>query len=67
MGRNLKTWTKYHGFDPEVGYGAVSGNGANTSTTGGQANSSGSAIINAVDAFQFPNLRTFTFSLSTSF
>src|SRR5687767_430812 len=67
VGRNLKTWTKYHGFDPEVGFGAVSGSGANTSTTGGQANASGSAIINAVDAFQFPNTRTFTFSLSTSF
>ena len=30
-------------------------------------NSAGSAAINAVDAFQFPNLRTFTVSLSTSF
>lgn len=61
VGRNLKTWTKYTGFDPEVGFGAVSGTGGNAS------NSSGSALINAVDAFQFPNTRTFTFSLSTSF
>ncbi len=61
VGHNLKTWTKYSGFDPEVGFGAVSGSG------GSGANSSGSALINAVDAFQFPNLRTFTFSLSTSF
>jgi TonB dependent receptor. len=61
VGHNLKTWTKYTGFDPEVGFGAVSGSGGN------QANSSGSALINAVDAFQFPNTRTFTFSLSTSF
>jgi len=61
VGRNLKTWTKYTGFDPEVGFGAVSGSG------GSGANSSGSAIINAVDAFQFPNTRTFTFSLSSSF
>lgn len=61
VGRNLKTWTKYTGFDPEVGFGAVSGSGG----TGG--NSAGSALINAVDAFQFPNTRTFTFSLSTSF
>ncbi len=60
-GRNLKTWTKYTGFDPEVGYGAVSGTG------GASANSPGSAVLNAVDAFQFPNLRTFTLSLSTSF
>jgi len=61
VGRNLKTWTKYKGFDPEVGFGAVSGTG------GSGANSSGSALINAVDAFQFPNTRTFTFSLSGSF
>ncbi|MEO6866043.1 MAG: SusC/RagA family TonB-linked outer membrane protein [Gemmatimonadaceae bacterium] len=60
-GRNLKTWTKYTGFDPEVGFGAVSGTG------GSAGNSAGSAAINAVDAFQFPNLRTFTVSLSTSF
>ena len=60
-GRNLKTWTKYKGFDPEVGFGAVSGSG------GGSENSPGSAVLNAVDAFQFPNLRTFTMSLSTSF
>jgi TonB-linked SusC/RagA family outer membrane protein len=52
VGRNLKTWTDYKGFDPEVGI------------SGGQASS---AAINAVDAFTFPNLRTFTFSLSTSF
>jgi hypothetical protein len=60
-GRNLKTWTKYKGFDPEVGYGAVSGTG------GANANSPGSAVLNAVDAYQFPNLRTFTMSLSTNF
>ena len=61
VGRNLKTWTKYTGFDPEVGFGAVSGQG------GSGANSSGSAVINAVDAFTFPNTRTWTFSLTTSF
>ena len=60
-GRNLKTWTKYTGFDPEVGFGAVSGTG------GASANSPGSAVLNAVDAYQFPNLRTYTISLSTSF
>jgi TonB-linked SusC/RagA family outer membrane protein len=61
VGRNLKTWTRYTGFDPEVGFGAVSGSG------GSGANSSGSAVINAVDAFTFPNTRTWTFSLNTSF
>ena len=42
IGRNLHTWTKYHGFDPEVGFGAVSG-------AGSTANGSGSAAINAID------------------
>ncbi|BAH37762.1 putative outer membrane protein [Gemmatimonas aurantiaca T-27] len=52
IGRNLMTFSKYKGFDPEVG------------TAGGAL---GSGVLNAVDAFVFPNLRQFTFSLSTSF
>jgi hypothetical protein len=36
-------------------------------TGGANANSPGSAVLNAVDAYQFPNLRTFTMSLSTNF
>jgi TonB-linked outer membrane protein, SusC/RagA family len=59
-GRNLHTWTNYTGFDPEVGFGAVSG--SNSTSKG-----SGSGAINAVDAFSFPNLRSFSFSLSSSF
>ncbi len=56
VGRNLWTITGYRGFDPEVG---LSG--------GAQLNGSGSAAINAVDAFTFPNLRTVTIGLSSSF
>ena len=56
VGRNLWTITGYRGFDPEVG---LSG--------GTQLNGSGSAAINAVDAFTFPNLRSFTFGLSSTF
>ena len=52
IGRNLFTITNYQGIDPEVGQ------------TGGPANSS---AINANDSFTFPNLRTFTLGLSTSF
>jgi len=52
IGRNVFTITKYRGFDPEVGI---------------QGNSSGSGTINAVDAFTFPNQRTLTVALSTSF
>jgi TonB-linked SusC/RagA family outer membrane protein len=52
IGRNLFTVTGYHGFDPEVGDAG--------STTG-------SAVINALDAFQFPNTRSLTFALTTSF
>jgi len=55
IGRNLHTFSKYQGFDPEVGF----------SSTGN--NQSGSSQINAIDAFTFPNLRTFTFSLATRF
>ncbi|MEP6691573.1 MAG: SusC/RagA family TonB-linked outer membrane protein [Gemmatimonadaceae bacterium] len=55
IGRNLKTFTKYKGFDPEVGV---------TPNTSSQA---GSSAINAVDAFQFPNLRSVTFAISTAF
>jgi TonB-linked SusC/RagA family outer membrane protein len=52
IGRNVFTLTKYKGFDPETGIG------------GGTANS---GLINAVDAYAFPTMRTFTFALSTSF
>ncbi|MBM3908180.1 MAG: SusC/RagA family TonB-linked outer membrane protein [Gemmatimonadetes bacterium] len=52
IGRNLKTWTDYTGYDPEVGL------------TGGNL---GSGVLNAIDAFTFPNLRTVTFSISTTF
>jgi hypothetical protein len=52
IGRNLITWSSYRGFDPEVGIG------------GGAL---GSGVLNAIDAFGFPNLRQFTFSVSTSF
>jgi hypothetical protein len=54
IGRNLMTFTHYSGYDPEVG------------ATGG-TNQSGSGLVNQVDAFDFPTLRTFTFTLSTRF
>lgn len=53
IGRNLHTWTKYSGLDPEVG-----ANGGNGTT---------SALTNSTDAFGFPNVRTFTLFLSTRF
>jgi hypothetical protein len=56
VGRNLMTLTGYRGFDPEVG---IAGDP--------NQNISGSRAINAVDAFVFPNLRTFTVRLATSF
>ncbi len=52
VGRNLLTFSDYRGFDPEVGAG------------GGAL---GSGVLNAIDAFGFPNLRTFSFQISTSF
>ena len=58
VGRNLHTWTKYRGYDPEVGR---SGGGV---TTGSQLNN---AALNGVDFFSFPNLRTFTLQVSAAF
>lgn len=52
IGRNLWTVSNYKGFDPEVGAG------------GGAL---GSGVLNAIDAFVFPNLRQFTLSIGTSF
>ncbi|HEV8448480.1 MAG TPA: SusC/RagA family TonB-linked outer membrane protein [Gemmatimonadaceae bacterium] len=52
IGRNVFTFTKYSGYDPEVG------------VDGGNA---GSGLINQVDAFGYPTLRTYTVSLSTRF
>jgi hypothetical protein len=52
VGRNLKTWTSYRGFDPEVG------------SIGGNNNS---PILTASDSWGFPNLRQFTFTLTSSF
>ncbi|WP_420447039.1 SusC/RagA family TonB-linked outer membrane protein [Candidatus Palauibacter sp.] len=52
IGRNLFTITEYRGYDPEVGY------------TGGQF---GSAGLNRVDSFGYPNFRTFTFAAELVF
>ena len=52
VGRNLLTWSDYSGFDPETG---LSG-GAN-----------GSGILNAADAFNFPNQRTITLMFNVGF
>jgi hypothetical protein len=57
VGRNLHTWTKYSGYDPEVGR---SGSG----TSGSQLNN---GALNGIDYFSFPNLRTFTLQVSTAF
>jgi hypothetical protein len=56
IGRNLATFTGYSGYDPEVG-----------ATGGSTTNGSGSGLINQVDAFGFPTLRSFTFTVSTRF
>jgi hypothetical protein len=53
VGRNLYTWSKYRGYDPEVG------------RSGGTELNSASLV--GLDYFTFPNLRTVTLQLSTSF
>ena len=52
IGRNLYTWTSFRGWDPETG------------VAGGDLNS---GALNSVGGFRFPNPRTFTLQLSTSF
>jgi TonB-linked SusC/RagA family outer membrane protein len=52
IGRNLHIWSGYKGYDPE---------------TGGSTGASGSAALNAIDDFGFPNTRSVTFQLSSSF
>jgi TonB-linked SusC/RagA family outer membrane protein len=52
VGRNLKTWTNFRGFDPEAG------------DTGGPFNS---AALTGITSYSYPKLRTYTFQLSTSF
>jgi TonB-linked SusC/RagA family outer membrane protein len=52
VGRNLHTWTDFRGWDPEAG------------NSTGPFNSS---ALTPVAGFRFPNLRTFTVQLSTSF
>lgn len=52
VGRNLFTLTGYRGFDPETGI---------------QGGAASSAAINAVDAFTFPNLRSITLGVSSTF
>jgi TonB-linked SusC/RagA family outer membrane protein len=52
VGRNLYTWTKFRGFDPEGG-----------NTTGPLA----SSALTPVTGYRFPNLRTYTVQLSSSF
>src|SRR5262249_785802 len=52
IGRNLWTHTSYSGYDPEPGAGA---------------GTTGSGLINQTDAFGFPTLRRFTFTLSSRF
>ena len=63
VGRNIATITKYSGYDPEVGCGGRDGSGCGGSGSG----STGSGLINQTDAFSFPTLRSWTFSLSTRF
>jgi len=52
VGRNLKTWTDFRGFDPEAG------------STNGPLNS---AALTGVTAYNYPKMRTYTVQLSTSF
>lgn len=51
-GRNLKTWSDYRGYDPEVG------------RAGGDT---GSAALARVDGYNYPNFRNLTFGAELTF
>ncbi|MFH1763475.1 MAG: SusC/RagA family TonB-linked outer membrane protein [Gemmatimonadota bacterium] len=51
-GQNLYTWTDYLGYDPDVG---------------GEDSTTGSAVIDRLDYFAYPNMRTFTGALEVVF
>jgi TonB-linked SusC/RagA family outer membrane protein len=61
VGRNLKTWTDYSGFDPEVGI------ASSCNATNNPERCTGSGLINAVDAFTFPQVRSISIVVNTSF
>ncbi len=67
VGRNLFTITGYRGFDPEVGIGAFAPQPGGATVLGNSGGQGASGAINAVDAFSFPNTRSFTLGLTTSF
>jgi TonB-linked SusC/RagA family outer membrane protein len=67
IGRNLFTITGYRGFDPEIGIGGFAPQPGNVTNLGSSGGQSASGAINAVDAFSFPNTRSFTIGLTTSF
>jgi TonB-linked SusC/RagA family outer membrane protein len=52
IGRNLLTFTKYQGYDPETG------------ESGGEV---GSAAVARTDGYNYPNFRTFTAALEVNF
>ena len=52
IGRNLKTWSNFRGFDPESG------------STGGPFNS---AALTGITSYSYPKMRNYTVQLSTSF
>ena len=51
-GRNLKTWTDYRGFDPEVG-----------KSTG----NTGSSALGRIEGYQYPSFRTWSLGLEVNF
>jgi TonB-linked SusC/RagA family outer membrane protein len=64
IGRNLITWTKYTGLDPEVSaVGSVAGSGAvksSTDPTSFRTGGVGDPTLFRLDAFGYPNFRTFS-------
>ena len=55
VGRNLYTWTKYTGWDPDIGAG------------GGNTNQIQSGALFSAQSSSYPQTRNFTLTLSSKF
>jgi hypothetical protein len=60
VGRNLRTWTGYTGWDPDTG-------GASTTNVGAAGGQIGSGALYSTQSSTYPQMRNFTLTLSSKF
>jgi hypothetical protein len=60
VGRNLRTWSGYTGWDPDTG-------GASTTNVGAAGGQIGSGALYSTQSSTYPQMRNFTLTLSSKF